>query len=754
MRFVLHACGLVVCGLAGLLGPNDEAIAGPREALKPWTPETSVNLGYYATDFSRPAPWPTPARVPGTRLPAAPNGVLFSPDRRYFMTLNYRGDVSTDSNVATIEVYSSEAVRQALRGGRRQVDPIRRLEMRSNSSSDNETAVRELHWDNDGSAIVFEGFDERNSPSLFRYDIATGRRQKLTDLTPVPNQRSRYWSSAGVVVRRTDTQTTSILADSYPAEWLNRGEQPTSGDQVVRALAARCGQGEEHTVPIDFVPSQIEPAPGGCLAMMLAVTPDQDDSRRIILLDATSMRMSDVERAAPGAVAFAWAPDGSKVALTRVRHGSDNGPAIFDVRARTLMSIDGMAPGTVIPADGLRWNGPDELVVSPTGRSALVVRRTAAGWGAVAGTEQANAATMGPGFTATVEQGMNSPPTVVARDGSRTTILSRPDPALVGVRRGDWREITWNENGHPRWAALLLPTANAPADGPPPLVVEVTHYDLFGPRGWFLPDGESKGSAAAAQALAARGFAVLRLDGWSWNADMSDMVARTPSEGPSFVDRLDRVIDDLARQRLVDPGRVGLVGFSRAGWLTFYAATHPGRQPIAAYMSLDNRLGTSGEALISALDGGTSEGLGNYVLDPQTWQQHDTLFRAQHVQAPIFFTQNHGGRIGPRNGTLVNPAKQQLDEVLGSFTLARRPFDALYFPYGVHQLQQPRERLVLMNAIIDWMSFWLKGERPADQRLARNWERLQADWTRQQAWEAAGNPVASAPPAAALPAGH
>jgi len=43
------------------------------------------------------------------------------------------------------------------------------------------------------------------------------------------------------------------------------------------------------------------------------------------------------------------------------------------------------------------------------------------------------------------------------------------------------------------------------------------------------------------------------------------------------VRKLDAAVQSLANSGIVDPSRVGLIGFSRAGYMTYYAVTLQGR---------------------------------------------------------------------------------------------------------------------------------------------------------------------------------
>jgi len=68
-------------------------------------------------------------------------------------------------------------------------------------------------------------------------------------------------------------------------------------------------------------------------------------------------------------------------------------------------------------------------------------------------------------------------------------------------------------------------------------------------------------------------------------------------KGRSFASGSTPSVDELVRQGIVDPKRVGR-RFSRGGYQVFYAVTHPGRVPLAAAMGSDFSTGSYTEYLM------------------------------------------------------------------------------------------------------------------------------------------------------------
>src|SRR5690606_26566512 len=72
-----------------------------------------------------------------------------------------------------------------------------------------------------------------------------------------------------------------------------------------------------------------------------------------------------------------------------------------------------------------------------------------------------------------------------------------------------------------------------------------------------------------AQAMAARGFAVLSFD------PNGGVTSATPEETRDVVAGADSAVAVLRDRGLIDPTRVGVMGFSRMGYRALYLSTHP-----------------------------------------------------------------------------------------------------------------------------------------------------------------------------------
>jgi dipeptidyl aminopeptidase/acylaminoacyl peptidase len=174
------------------------------------------------------------------------------------------------------------------------------------------------------------------------------------------------------------------------------------------------------------------------------------------------------------------------------------------------------------------------------------------------------------------------------------------------------------------------------------------------------------------------------------------------------------------------------VGFSRSGYLTYYIATHPGRTKLAAAVVHDSLTAGFGDYINAAALGDERSvyerqyGQGTFWQNKAAWMDAP-VFNLDRLSTPILFSAT--GQGASNSWTAL--------ETVGAFHYTRRPFDFLYLPQGAHALQRPREREAAMQATLDWMIFWIKGDvLHAGDRYER-WRKIKADWEATQAAESA-----------------
>ncbi len=313
----------------------------------------------------------------------------------------------------------------------------------------------------------------------------------------------------------------------------------------------------------------------------------------------------------------------------------------------------------------------------------------------------------GPGIEVTSEQDLNTPPKLVVTGSkaAQKAVLLELNPEFKNLEFGLVEEVEFAGAGDRAvHAGLYLPPGHVP-NVRYPLVIQTHGFD---PKGFWM-DG-SFTTAFAAQALAARGIAVLQIpDSHEWD--------ETPDEAPKMAETFERAIRYLDQRGIVDIKRVGIIGFSRTGLYVHYMLTHSEVHFAAAivadgsdggYSQYIQFLSASPYAASDseAINGGTPFGEGI-----SSWLKRSPEFLLTKVETPL----------------LIQVASlRTLSSQWGIFSGLRRlgkPVELVFLPTGTHILQKPWDRLVSQQGSVDWLAFWLMGEEDSDPSKAGQYNR-------------------------------
>jgi hypothetical protein len=308
------------------------------------------------------------------------------------------------------------------------------------------------------------------------------------------------------------------------------------------------------------------------------------------------------------------------------------------------------------------------------------------------------------GIQLVVKQGLNDPPTLWAQDkqtGAERQLWD-PNPQFAHIEFGNASLYQWKDKtGHEWSGGLVKPVGYVPGRRYP-LVIQMYAFN----KDQFITDG-SFPSAFAARELASAGIMVL-------------VVEKYPNT-LSYVDPemalhgYRSAIEHLSEAGLIDPSKVGVVGFSISCWLVesalvnaphlFAAATIADGQA-NSYMEY-HFYGLAFQAQLEKVNGAKPFGEGL-----NKWSRA-VGFHLDQVQTPL--------RI-----EAINPLSLLGEwEIYSSLQIQNKPVDLIYFPNGTHIHQKPLERLESQQGDVDWMRFWLQGYEDPDPAKKAQYERWQ-----------------------------
>ena len=306
-----------------------------------------------------------------------------------------------------------------------------------------------------------------------------------------------------------------------------------------------------------------------------------------------------------------------------------------------------------------------------------------------------------------VRQGYDRPPVLVVLDPrtNRSRTVWDPNPKLSDIALGQTSVLHWKDATGRDWTGGLYKPASFVPGKRYPLVIQPNAFsDEFRPSGSF-PTG------FAARALAANGMVVLET--------RCNVAAVTTQEGPCQVQGFESGVKLLVDRGIIDPERIGIVGFSRSCYYVLEALTRSRLQFKAA-----------------SITDGTDEGYWGYL----TWANWHQASEESQVNGAEPF--GSGLRLWLKNAPTfnmdrVNAAVQIVGEGKASifsmwepFALLRyqnKPVDLVLLNTSEHVLTEPRIRMASQGGTVDWMRFWLQGyEAPnVEKRLQyARWEKL------------------------------
>lgn len=328
------------------------------------------------------------------------------------------------------------------------------------------------------------------------------------------------------------------------------------------------------------------------------------------------------------------------------------------------------------------------------------------------------------GWTLTVQEGLNLPPDVVATgpEGQKMR-LTTLNPQFDASTWGSMQRYSWRDAQGRSWdGGLMLPSGGVDRRVRHPLVIQT--YGFSAQR--FYLDGPNIGdgmtSGFAGRAFLREGLLVL---------DMPWRPAKRKVTDPAqalrqFNDGVRGAVDALVKDGLVDPARVGIIGWSATGERVLNLVTFSSL-PIRAATIADGDANTLFSLTVTygANDSmwkrkeQINQGL-PYGPGLRQWVRNDPALHTDCVKTAL--------RIETYGPWVLNNW-----DVYALLRRQYKPAEMVVIPGGAHALSTPSERMISLQGSVDWYQFWLKGGR----RSAPAWsgESVASLRAQYEAWE-------------------
>ena len=381
---------------------------------------------------------------------------------------------------------------------------------------------------------------------------------------------------------------------------------------------------------------------------------------------------------------------------------------------------------TVIAALGGRLQrayapGDGQVVVFDGGQRRAFVRQADGRWIEQAAQGVPGSPAAAPRWRLLLEEGLNRPPELVATgpDG-RTVQLTRLSPQFDARTWGEMKPHGWQDAQGRRWdGGLMLPSGFVPS-GRHPLVIQAYGFSpdrfyLDGPNEWV-----GFTSAFAGRAFLREGLLVLAMP-WQPTRGAAD---EERGAVQVFMAGVRGAVDALVAQGLVDPARVGIIGWSATGERVLNLVTFSDL-PIRAATMADGDANTLFSMAVT------------YGANDNLWTRAERL----NEGLPFGATRDRWVRNDPSLNTDCVRTALRIETygpwVLNNwdlYALLRRQFkpaEMVVIPGGSHALSRPAERMDSLQGNVDWFRFWLTGEARAEVVLpGESPESLQAQYAR------------------------
>jgi len=311
------------------------------------------------------------------------------------------------------------------------------------------------------------------------------------------------------------------------------------------------------------------------------------------------------------------------------------------------------------------------------------------------------------GLEITVEQGLNDPPLLIAKNERTSRVLWDPNPQLGELDLGQASVYTWKDkDGRERKGGLYKPS-DYRAGQRYPLVIQTHDFD----ESQFLPAGSRLTSSYAAGVMAVAGIIVLQIG--------EDCPSATTEDGPCAVSAYESAIEQLVSEGIADRERIGVVAFS---WPSFYvmklitsngihikAALIANAQFMGDYFQhialVDDPADPQGQVRNSVIGGPAfGEGL-------EQWLKNSPSFHLDRITTPLMMV-----------------AQGRWDALLmwapyAGLHYLQKPVDLIVLKTSEHNLTNPHMRMLSQGGTVDWFRFWLQDYEDPDRAKSEQYKR-------------------------------
>ena len=735
----------LIFALRCLIG-TDSTIASAQEELKPFTVKDDIELASFGDD-------PTGA-------------VRFSPNSNYFAVYTERGRLDLDRCENSLRFYRSEEVKDFLKKADGPKPPMP-VWVVSLSTSKTCSSINGWHWLADSSGVAFLQRGQDHTQNLVLTDLNNRTVEQLSSSMDTvrdfdirdrehfvytvtdPAQRQKNEAKRGEpLIVATGRDFWHLF---FPEE--ERGfDASRQRINLWAVVDGRRFQVKNESVPLAFARGALALSPNGRTVVTMLPVPDVPPSWETLyppsdkypshmlhaghqdLSESNYFRVDQYVRIDLGTGAVrtlidapssagvgwwtqgnpSWSSDGEAILLPGTFLSSDRQAALPCVAVVELLSNSVTCVERLKnqnSADSMHFVGADRhrarvlFHEKDGGLGAMEYQQSSVGEWRLAEQVTSPTDTVGLGFELAVKQSLNEPPRLVAisKQNQVSRVILDPNPQLRHLELGAADVYTWKVKDGSVWRGGLYKPSHYEPGKTYPLVIQ-TH-------GFYEPVYRPSGglhTAFAARALAAAGIMVLQVG--------EHCPMGTPEEAPCAASGYEFAVNELVSQGLVDPEKIGIIGFSHTCYYVMETLTRNPLRVKAASIT-DGVMEDFNQYLMSA---GFSEmadysdkliGARPIGQGLQTWLQRSPGFNLDRVDAALLV-------VGEGRESLLS-----MWQPYAILHLLGKPVELVMLNTHEHDLSNPAVRLASQRGSVEWFRFWLQDYEDPDPAKAKQYKR-------------------------------
>jgi hypothetical protein len=313
------------------------------------------------------------------------------------------------------------------------------------------------------------------------------------------------------------------------------------------------------------------------------------------------------------------------------------------------------------------------------------------------------------GFKVSVQQGLNEPPLLVATGKQVSRVIWDPNPQLKNIELGQASVYRWKDKEGRDWKGGLYKPINYKPGQRYPLVIQPEGFEetLFRPSG-SLP------TAFAARELAAAGIAVLQV---------AEGCHSFANEGQCYAGGFESGVSQLVSEGLVDPEKVGMIGFLRNCFYVMDTLTRGSLHIKAAsitdgtlesYFQYMTTVDFAGNGIAHEFD--LMIGAPPFGEGLQLWVKRSSSFNLDKITSPLLIVAKNDPI-----GLLF------MWEPYAGLRYLHKAVDLIMLNTDEHIPTNPATRLASQGGSVDWFRFWLRDYEdpcPAKAQQYARWREL------------------------------